>query len=219
MAAGCGSTGISPRPMLMGAAHDALRASNARVSLSCLRVLAHRLPHLLHGLVFIALLFSRGPVLRTCNRVMAYRPTGSAQTDRIRLPYTAPEASRRAFFVKELFGDAAWKGGKHAAPGPGSVQIKAQDGDNQLRFQPPAQIFIYLGTRKTVKVIACPRRQRGDVAGIVPDYPVHRFGVAPDSGGDYRIRDQRRPRARRFNHPLHLPSAPSAADRLSACGC
>ena len=170
MAAGCGSTGISPRPMLMGAAHDALRASNARVSLSCLRVLAHRLPHLLHGLVFIALLFSRGPVLRTCNRVMAHRPNGSAQTDRIRLPYTAPEASRRAFFVKELFGDAAWKGGKHAAPGPGSVQIKAQDGDNQLRFQPPAQIFIYLGTRKTVKVIACPRRQRGDVAGIVPDY-------------------------------------------------
>ena len=138
MAAGCGSTGISPRPMLMGAAHDALRASNARVSLSCLRVLAHRLPHLLHGLVFIALLFGRGPVLRTCNRVMAHWLNGSAQTDRIRLPYTAPEASRRAFFVKELYRDAAWKGGKHAAPGPGSVQIKAQDGDNQLRFQPPA---------------------------------------------------------------------------------
>ena len=152
------------------------------------------------------------------DEVMAHWPTGSAQTDRIRLPYTAPEASRRAFFVKELYRGAAWKG-EHAAPGPGSVQIKAQDGDNQLRFQPPAQIFIYLGTRKTVKVIACPRRQRGDVAGIVPDYPVHRFGVAPDSGGDYRIRDQRRPRARRFNHPLHLPSAPSAADRLSACGC
>lgn len=49
MAAGCGSTGISPRPMLMGAAHDALRASNARVSLSCLRVIAHRLPHLFYG--------------------------------------------------------------------------------------------------------------------------------------------------------------------------
>ena len=45
------STGISPRPMLMGAAHDALRASNARVSLSCLRILAHRLPHLFRGLV------------------------------------------------------------------------------------------------------------------------------------------------------------------------
>ena len=45
------STGISPRPMLMGAAHDALRASNARVSLSCLRILAHRLPHLFYGSV------------------------------------------------------------------------------------------------------------------------------------------------------------------------
>ena len=112
MAAGCGSTGISPRPMLMGAAHDALRASNARVSLSCLRVLAHRMPHLFCGPVFIALLFARGPVLRTCNRVLAHRPTGSAQTDRIRLPYTAPEASRRAFFVKELYGGAAWKGGE-----------------------------------------------------------------------------------------------------------
>ena len=104
--------------MLMGAAHDALRASNARVSLSCLRVLAHRLPHLLHGLVFIALLFGRGPVLRTCNRVMAHWPTGSAQTDRIRLPYTAPEASRRAFFVKELYRGAAWKGGKTRSARP-----------------------------------------------------------------------------------------------------
>ena len=51
---------------------------------------------------FVAHLFGRGPVLRTCNRVMAHRPTGSTQTDRIRLPYAAPEASRRAFFVKEL---------------------------------------------------------------------------------------------------------------------
>ena len=51
MAAGRSSTGISPRPMLMGAAHDALRASNARVSLSCLCILAHRLPHLFRGLV------------------------------------------------------------------------------------------------------------------------------------------------------------------------
>ena len=51
MAAGRSSTGISPRPMLMGAAHDALWASNARVSLSCLRILAHRLPHLFYSSV------------------------------------------------------------------------------------------------------------------------------------------------------------------------
>ena len=89
MAAGRSSTGISPRPMLMGVPRNALRAFNAGVSLSCLRVLAHRLPHLFCGLMFVALLFGRGPVLRTCNRVMAHRPTGSTQTDRIRLPYTA----------------------------------------------------------------------------------------------------------------------------------
>ncbi len=51
MAAGRSSTGISPRPMLMGVPRNALRAFNAGVSLSCLRVLAHRLPHLFCGLV------------------------------------------------------------------------------------------------------------------------------------------------------------------------
>ena len=102
--------------MLMGAAHDALRASNARVSLSCLRILAHRLPYLFYGPVFVALLFGRGPVLRTCNRVMAHRPTGSAQTDRIRLPYAAPEASRRAFFVKELSSWLSDRRGKEREP-------------------------------------------------------------------------------------------------------
>ena len=135
MAAGCGSTGISPRPMLMGAAHDALRASNARVSLSCLRVLAHRLPHLFRGLVFIALLFGRDPVLRTCNRVLAHRPTGSTQTDRIRLPYTAPEASRRAFFVKELYG---------APRGKGNTQRPAL---GQFRSKPRMEIISFVSSR------------------------------------------------------------------------
>ena len=37
-------TGISPRPMLMGAPHDALRASNAGVSLWVPVVVAHRVP-------------------------------------------------------------------------------------------------------------------------------------------------------------------------------
>ena len=44
-------TGVSPRPMLMGAPRNALRAFNAGVSLSCLRILAHRRPHLFCGLV------------------------------------------------------------------------------------------------------------------------------------------------------------------------
>ena len=55
------STGISPRPMLMGAAHDALRASNARVSLTCLYVIAHRLPHLFYGPVLSLSCLAGGP--------------------------------------------------------------------------------------------------------------------------------------------------------------
>ena len=51
MAAGRSSTGISPRPILMGAPRNALRAFNAGVSLSCLCILTHRLPHLFRGLV------------------------------------------------------------------------------------------------------------------------------------------------------------------------
>ena len=51
MAAGYSSTGISPRPILMGAPRNALRAFNAGVSLSCLCILAHRLPHLFRGLI------------------------------------------------------------------------------------------------------------------------------------------------------------------------
>ena len=51
MAAGRSSTGISPRPILMGAPRNALRAFNAGVSLSCLCILAHRLLHLFRGLV------------------------------------------------------------------------------------------------------------------------------------------------------------------------
>ena len=150
MAAGRSSTGISPRPMLMGAAHDALRASNARVSLSCLRVLAHRLPHLFCGLVFIALLFGRGPVLRTCNRVMAHRPTGSAQTDRIRLPYTTPEASRRAFFVKELCTPLPDRQGKERESNLPRTILDRQhletrhDAMDQLRFQSEPHIFIHI---------------------------------------------------------------------------
>ena len=137
MAAGRSSTGISPRPMLMGVPRNALRAFNAGVSLSCLRVLAHRLPHLFCGLMFVALLFGRGPVLRTCNRVMAHRPTGSTQTDRIRLPYTAPEASRRAFFVKELNGAPRGKGENTQHPALG-----------QFRSKPRMEIISFVSSRR-----------------------------------------------------------------------
>ena len=56
--------------MLMGAPRNALRAFNAGVSLTCLYVVARKLPHLLCGLVFVAHLFCRSPILRTCNRFL-----------------------------------------------------------------------------------------------------------------------------------------------------
>ena len=66
---GHSSTGISPRPMLVGAARNALWAFNARVSLTCLYVVARKLPRLLCGLVWIARSWE----------VMAHRPYGSIQ--------------------------------------------------------------------------------------------------------------------------------------------
>ena len=51
------STGVSPRPMLMGAPRNALRAFNAGVSLSCLYVVARKLPHSLYSMVVLAPLF------------------------------------------------------------------------------------------------------------------------------------------------------------------
>ena len=215
MAAGRSSTGISPRPMLMGVPRNALRAFNAGVSLSCLRVLAHRLPHLFCGLMFVALLFGRGPVLRTCNRVMAHRPTGSTQTDRIRLPYTAP-GSPIGLSLSRCGAQHGKGNTRHSIPG--SAQVKIQDRDNQLCFQPAAQFFIHIGIRAAMSIIACPGGKRSYVTGIVADYHIYRVRFTPDSGGDYRIRKQGRPCACRFNHLHHLPSAPSATDRLFACG-
>ena len=97
---GHSSTGVSPRPMLMGASRNALWAFNARVSLTCLYVVAHKLPYLFYGLVFVAHLFRGGPVLRTCNRFLG-APADRLGTDRMypSALYCA-EASRRAFFVK-----------------------------------------------------------------------------------------------------------------------
>lgn len=51
MAAGGRSTGISPRPILMGAPRNALRAFNAGVSLSGRKVIAHAPPRAFHGML------------------------------------------------------------------------------------------------------------------------------------------------------------------------
>ena len=126
MAAGRSSTGISPRPMLMGAAHDALWASNARVSLSCLRILAHRLPHLFYGSVFSLTCLVGVP---SCGLATGSWRTGRPAPHRqivsvcLMLRRRPPAGLSLSRSYKR---DAAWKG-EHAAPGPGSAQVKIQD--------------------------------------------------------------------------------------------
>ena len=108
MAAGRSSTGISPRPHADGC------GARCFVGVQCASLIilpAHPRPQAATPVLrpgFVAHLFCRGPVLRTCNRVVAHRPTGSTQTDRIRLPY----AAQRAFFVKVGSVPGIGKGGK-----------------------------------------------------------------------------------------------------------
>lgn len=85
------STGVSPRPMLVGAARNALWAFNARVSLTC--PVCHRPQAATPAL---------RPVLIARSQGMSWRTSRMARygAERIRLPYAAPAASRRAFFVK-----------------------------------------------------------------------------------------------------------------------
>ena len=102
MAAGRSSTGISPRPMLMGAPRNALRAFNAGVSLSCLCILAHRLPRLFRGLVLSLTCLVGVPSCGLETRSWRTGRMARHKQECIRLPYTAALDSQRAFFVKEL---------------------------------------------------------------------------------------------------------------------
>ena len=162
MAAGRSSTGISPRPMLMGAAHDALWASNARVSLSCLCILAHKLPHLFRGLVLSLSCLVGVP---SCGLATGSWRTGRPAPHRQIVSVCLMLRRRPPAGLSLSRSDTGhhMERGKHAAPGPESAQVKIQDGDNQLHFQPPAHIFIHQGVRKAVFVIACPHGQRSNI--------------------------------------------------------
>ena len=126
------------------------------------------------------------------------------------------EFSASAFFVKEL-GCPRGKGNSRTAS-RALIQVKAQDGDNQFRFQASTQFFINIGTVIAVFVTARPLTKRSNVAGIMTDHLINRVRLTSDSGLDHRVRDHA-VMLGSITHPLHLPSAFSAADRRSAGVC
>ena len=130
------STGISPRPMLMvrrtmlcgrpmRESHYLVCASSPTGCHTCFAAWCSSLSCLVGG-----------PVLRTCNRVMAHWPTGSTQTDRIRLPYTAPEASAGLSLSRSYTG---------APRGKGNTQRPAL---GQFRSKPRMEIISFVSSRR-----------------------------------------------------------------------
>ena len=119
MAAGRSSTGISPRPMLMGAAHDALWASNARVSLSCLRILAHRLPHLFYGSVMSLTCLVGVP---SCGLATGSWRTGRPAPHRqiVSVCLMLPEG----FLCQGAIQGTTWKGGNTQRPALNQLRSK-----------------------------------------------------------------------------------------------
>lgn len=142
MAAGRSSTGISPRPMLMGAPRNALGAFNAGVSLSCLCIFAHRLPHLFRGLVLSLACLVGVP---SCGLATGSWRTGRSAPHRqiVSVCLMLRRQPPAGFSLSRSFTGYRMERGKHAVPASESAQVKIQDRDNQLRFQPPAHIFIY----------------------------------------------------------------------------
>ena len=118
------------------------------------------------------------------------------------------------FLCQGAKGSAARKGVRAVRSRLGSVQVETQDGDDQLRLDPAADLLVHCKAGIAVLVIPSAHGQCRYVAGIVIQHLVHRFWVAPHSGGDHRIRNQLV-----RTHSRHLPSTFSAARRPAACGC
>ena len=129
MAAGRSSTGISPRPILMGAPRNALRAFNAGVSLSCLCILAHRLPYLFCGLVLSLTCFVGVP---SCGLA-----TGSWRTGR-------PAPHRQIVSVCLMLPEGfLCQGGDGKLYGKGLIQLVP----NQSRSNPRIETMSFVSSR------------------------------------------------------------------------
>ena len=123
------------------------------------------------------------------------------------------------FLCQGAKGSAARKGVRAVRSRLGSVQVETQDGDDQLRLDPAADLLVHSKAGIAILVIPSAHGQSRYVAGIVIQHLVHRLWVAPHGGGDRRVRDQAASRVSALTHSRHLPSAFSAARRPAACGC
>ena len=197
--------------MLMGAARNALWAFNARVSLTCLYVIARGLPRLLCGSVWIAR--SQGRSWRT-GRMARYR------TECIRLPYTAPVASHRAFFVKEHGASLPDRWDREREKKPAPLVLDRQylevrhNAVNQLRFKPEPHIFIDIQVCIPVFILQRPGGKSPDVILIVSDHGGKGAIVTVHGCQDHRHRD-------RYRQPEYRSSSRKYASRSEqpCCHC
>ena len=170
---GHSSTGVSPRPMLMGASRNALRAFNARVSLTCPYVVARKLPYLLYGLVWIA---------RSWRSWRTGRPA-QYRTECIRLPYAA-QGFGRAFFFKipqAMYRLRRARKGRETCPIGRSNQHYMEacyNAADQFGLKPKPHFFIDAQVFITIFVFERSGGKSPDVILIVSKYSGNSIGVA-----------------------------------------
>ena len=158
--------------MLMGAPRNALRAFNAGVSLSCLYVVARKLPHSLYGMVVLAPLFPVGEKYHGA-------PAARLGTDRM-CPF-CPIMRRRCGHICQ---GSAW-GRRQSAGGErvsrlhyaGAVWLIFNHSLNKPDFQSALHILVYAQMGITGFVVKCPGTQLVHIVVIVPQHTLYGSGV------------------------------------------
>ena len=188
--------------MLMGAARNALWAFNARVSLTCLYVVARKLPRLLCGLVWVAHSWE----------VMAHRPYGSIQNRMYLSALYCTGGLPPGFLFQRAWSFIAGpsgqgKGVKLAPTVLGRQYLEARhDAVDQLRFKPEPHIFIDIQVCIPVFVLQRPGGKSPDVILIVSDHGGKGILVAGHGWQDHRHRDR-----------FHLSGHSNAGNEVIGC--
>ena len=114
----------------------------------------------------------------------------------IRLPYAAPEASHRAFFVKEHGASLPDRWDREREKKPAPLVLDRQylevrhNAVNQLRFKPEPHIFIDIQVCIPVFILQRPGGKSPDVILIVSDHGGKGALVTVHGCQDHRHRDR-----------------------------